>query len=134
MPDTTLTIIGNLTDDPQLRTLDDGTKVAHFRVASTPRSFNRTSNDWQDGETLFLGCSVWRQQAEHVASSLRKGDRVIVTGKLQQRSFETAEGKQKTIEVAVDEIGPSLRYATAHITKTPSARDKDEPPAPPSAN
>src|SRR5450830_489651 len=117
--DTTITVIGNLTGDPELRFTSSGAAVANFTVASTPRSFDRQSNDWKDGDTLFLRCSIWRQAAENVAESLTKGMRVILSGRLKQRSYETKEGEKRTVfEVEVDEVGPSLRNATAKVTKT----------------
>ena len=116
--DTTITVIGNLTDDPELRFTPSGAAVAKFRVASTPRFMDRQSNEWKDGEPLFLACTVWRQAAENVAESLTRGSRVIVSGRLKQRSYETREGEKRTvIELEVDEIGPSLRYATAKVQK-----------------
>ncbi|MEU1645994.1 single-stranded DNA-binding protein [Micromonospora zamorensis] len=116
--DTTITVIGNLTDDPELRFTPSGAAVAKFRVASTPRFMDKASNEWKDGEPLFLACTVWRQAAEHVAESLQRGARVIVSGRLRQRSYETREGEKRTvIELEVDEIGPSLRYATAKVQK-----------------
>ncbi len=117
--DTVITVVGNLVDDPELRFTPSGAAVANFRIASTPRSFNKQSNQWEDGEALFLGCSVWRQAAENVAESLQRGMRVVVSGRLKQRSYETREGEKRTvIELDVDEVGPSLRYATAKVTKT----------------
>ena len=116
--DTNITVIGNLTDDPELRFTPSGAAVAKFRVASTPRFMDRTTNEWKDGEPLFLACTVWRQAAENVAESLVRGSRVIVSGRLKQRSYETREGEKRTvIELEVDEIGPSLRYATAKVQK-----------------
>jgi single-strand DNA-binding protein len=116
--DTTITVIGNLTDDPELRFTPSGAAVAKFRVASTPRFMDRQSGEWKDGEPLFLACNIWRDAAEHVAESLQRGTRVIVTGRLRQRSYETREGEKRTvIELEVDEIGPSLRYATAKVQK-----------------
>jgi single-strand DNA-binding protein len=116
--ETTITVIGNLTDDPELRFTPSGAAVAKFRIASTPRTLDRTSGEWKDGEPLFLACSVWRQVAENVAESLQRGARVIVSGRLRQRSYETREGEKRTvIELEVDEIGPSLRYATAKVQK-----------------
>ena len=116
--DTVITVVGNLTADPELRYTQNGVAVANFTIASTPRTFDRASNEWKDGEALFLRASVWREFAEHVASSLTKGARVVATGRLRQRSFETKEGEKRTsIELEVDEIGPSLRYATAAITR-----------------
>ncbi|HET6686411.1 MAG TPA: single-stranded DNA-binding protein [Jiangellaceae bacterium] len=117
--ETVITVVGNLTDDPELRFTPSGAAVANFRVASTPRTFNRQTNAWEDGDPLFLSCSVWRQAAENVAESLQRGARVVVTGRLKQRSYETREGEKRTVfELDVDEIGPSLRYATAKVTKT----------------
>jgi single-strand DNA-binding protein len=116
--ETTITIVGNLTDDPELRFTPSGAAVAKFRVASTPRTLDRASGEWKDGEPLFLQCNVWRQVAENVAESLHRGARVIVTGRLRQRSYETREGEKRTVyELEVDEIGPSLRYATAKVAK-----------------
>jgi len=116
--DTVITVIGNLTDDPELRFTPSGAAVANFTVASTPRTFDRQSNDWKDGETLFLRCSIWRQAAENVAESLQKGMRVIVQGRLVSRSYETREGEKRTVnELQVDEIGPSLTWATAKVTR-----------------
>ena len=116
--ETTITIIGNLTDDPELRFTPSGAAVAKFRVASTPRTLDRASGEWKDGEPLFLSCTVWRQAAENVAESLQRGARVIISGRLRQRSYETKEGEKRTVfEVEVDEIGPSLRYATAKVQK-----------------
>jgi len=117
--ETVITVVGNLTDDPELRFTPSGAAVANFRVASTPRTFDRQTNEWKDGDPLFLSCSVWRQAAENVAESLQRGARVVVTGRLKQRSYETREGEKRTVvELDVDEIGPSLRYATAKVTKT----------------
>jgi single-strand DNA-binding protein len=117
--DTTLTLIGNLTADPELRFTPSGAAVANFTVASTPRAFDRQSNEWKDGETLFMRCSVWRDAAENVAESLQRGSRVIVTGRLKSRSYDTKEGEKRTVmELEVDELGPSLRYATAKVNKT----------------
>jgi single-strand DNA-binding protein len=116
--DVTITVIGNLTDDPELRFTPSGAAVAKFRVASTPRFLDRQTNEWKDGEPLFLTCNVWRQAAENCAESLQRGARVIVTGRLRQRSYETREGEKRTVmELEVDEIGPSLRYATAKVQK-----------------
>lgn len=116
--DTTITVIGNLTDDPELRFTPSGAAVTKFRVASTPRFMDKTSNEWKDGDPLFLSCTVWRQAAENVAESLQRGSRVIVSGRLKQRTYETREGEKRTvIELEVDEIGPSLRYATAKVQK-----------------
>ena len=117
--ETVITIIGNLTNDPELRWTQSGAPVADFTVASTPRSFDRQSGEWKDGETLFMRCSVWREMAENVGESLRKGMRVIVTGRLVQRSFETREGERRTVvELQVEEVGPSLRRAKAQVTRT----------------
>jgi single-strand DNA-binding protein len=117
--DTVITIIGNITGDPELRFTPSGAAVANFTVASTPRAFDRQSNEWKDGETLFMRCSVWRDAAENVAESLQRGTRVIVSGRLKSRSSETKEGEKRTvIEMEVDEVGPSLRYATAKVNKT----------------
>ena len=116
--DTTITVVGNLVADPELRFTPSGAAVANFRIASTPRTFNRTTNQWEDGEALFLTCNVWREAAENVAESLTKGMRVIVQGRLRQRSYETREGEKRTIfEVEVDEVGPSLKYAKAEVTR-----------------
>jgi single-strand DNA-binding protein len=118
--DTPITLVGNLVADPELRYTPSGAAVANFRVASTPRRFDSQSNQWVDGEALFLACNIWRQAAENVANSLTKGDRVIVQGRLRQRSYDTREGEKRTVyEVEVDEVGPSLRYATSQVTKTP---------------
>ncbi|MEU2228296.1 single-stranded DNA-binding protein [Streptomyces sp. NPDC018347] len=117
--ETVITVIGNLVDDPELRFTPSGAAVAKFRVASTPRTFDRQTNEWKDGESLFLTCSVWRQAAENVAESLQRGMRVIVQGRLKQRSYEDREGVKRTVyELDVDEVGPSLRNATAKVTKT----------------
>lgn len=116
--DTTITVVGNLTADPELRFTPSGAAVANFTVASTPRIYDRQSGEWKDGEALFLRCNIWREAAENVAESLTRGSRVIVTGRLKQRSFETREGEKRTVvEVEVDEVGPSLRYATAKVNK-----------------
>jgi single-strand DNA-binding protein len=116
--DTVITVVGNLTADPELRFTASGAAVANFTVASTPRTFDRASNEWKDGEALFLRCNIWRQAAENVAETLTRGARVIVSGRLKQRSFETKEGEKRTvIELEVDEIGPSLRYATAKVNR-----------------
>ena len=118
--DTPITVVGNLVADPELRFIPSGAAVANFRIASTPRTFNRETNQWEDGEALFLTCNCWRQMAENVAESLTKGMRVVVTGKLRQRSYQTKEGESRTVfEVEVDEVGPSLKYATASVTRTP---------------
>ena len=116
--DTIITVIGNLTADPELRFTPSGAAVANFTVASTPRIFDRQTNEWKDGEALFLRCNIWREAAENVAESLTRGSRVIVSGRLKQRSFETREGEKRTVvELEVDEIGPSLQYATAKVNK-----------------
>jgi single-strand DNA-binding protein len=117
--DTVITVIGNITGDPELRFTPSGAAVANFTVASTPRQFDRQSNEWKDGETLFMRCSVWRDAAENVAESLQRGTRVIVSGRLKSRSYDTKEGEKRTVmEMEVDEVGPSLRYATAKVNKT----------------
>ncbi|MEU6483327.1 single-stranded DNA-binding protein [Streptomyces sp. NPDC046887] len=117
--ETVITVVGNLVDDPELRFTPSGAAVAKFRVASTPRTFDRQTNEWKDGESLFLTCSVWRQAAENVAESLQRGMRVIVQGRLKQRSYEDREGVKRTVyELDVDEVGPSLKSATAKVTKT----------------
>jgi single-strand DNA-binding protein len=117
--DTIITVVGNLTADPELRFTPSGAAVANFTVASTPRSLDKNTNEWKDGEALFLRCSVWRQAAENVAESLQKGTAVIVQGRLKQRSYETKEGEKRTVyELDVDEIGPSLRWATAKVNRT----------------
>ncbi|SFO73870.1 single-strand DNA-binding protein [Geodermatophilus dictyosporus] len=116
--DTVITVIGNLTSDPELRWTPSGAAVANFTIASTPRTLDRSTQEWKDGDPLFLRCSVWRQAAENVAESLTRGSRVMAQGRLKQRSFETKEGENRTvIELEVDEIGPSLRYATATVAK-----------------
>ena len=116
--DTTITVVGNLTADPELRFTPSGAAVANFTVASTPRIYDRQSSEWKDGEALFLRCNIWREAAENVAESLTRGSRVIVTGRLKQRSYETREGEKRTVvEVEVEEIGPSLKYATAKVNK-----------------
>ncbi|ALG14384.1 single-stranded DNA-binding protein [Kibdelosporangium phytohabitans] len=116
--DTIITVVGNLTADPELRFTSSGAAVASFTVASTPRTFDRQSGEWKDGEALFMRCSIWRQAAENVAESLTRGARVVVTGRLKQRSYDTREGEKRTvIELEVDEIGPSLRYATAKVNR-----------------
>jgi single-strand DNA-binding protein len=116
--ETVITVVGNLTADPELRYTQNGLPVANFTIASTPRNFDRASGEWKDGDALFLRCNVWRQVAENVAESLTRGSRVLVTGRLRQRSFETKENEKRTVmELEVDEIGPSLRYATAKVNK-----------------
>jgi single-strand DNA-binding protein len=117
--DTQITVVGNLVDDPELRFTPSGAAVANFRIASTPRTFDKQANEWKDGEALFLSCSVWRQAAENVAESLQKGMRVVVQGNLRSRQYETREGEKRTVfEIQVDEVGPSLKYATAKVTRT----------------
>lgn len=116
--DVIVTIVGNLTADPELRFTPSGAAVANFRVASTPRVLDKATNEWKDGEAFYISCNVWRQVAENVAETLQKGSRVIVTGRLKQRSYETREGEKRTVvELEVDEVGPSLRYATAKVNK-----------------
>jgi single-strand DNA-binding protein len=116
--ETVITVVGNLTDDPELRFTPSGAAVANFTVASTPRTLNKQTNEWEDGEAMFLRCSVWRQAAENVAESLQKGARVIVQGRMRARTWETREGEKRTsFEIDVDEIGPSLRWATAKVAK-----------------
>ncbi len=117
--ETTITVVGNLVDDPELRFTPSGAPVANFRIASTPRTFDRQTNEWKDGDTLFLACAVWRQAAENVAESLTRGMRVIVQGRLKSRQYETREGEKRTVfEIDVEEVGPSLRSASAKVTKT----------------
>ena len=119
--ETTITLVGNLTADPELRFTPSGAAVANFTVASTPRTFDRQTNEWRDGDAMFLNCAVWRQAAENVAESLQKGMRVIVQGRLKSRSYETREGERRTVfEIDVDEIGPALKYATAKISRNAS--------------
>jgi len=146
--ETVITVVGNLTADPELRYTQGGLAVANFTIASTPRTLDRASGEWKDGEALFLRASCWREFAEHAASSLVKGARVVAQGRLRQRSYETAEGEKRTsLELEVDEIGPSLRYATAQVLRVPrvasqSAQQQSEPPvaaggepwAPPAGN
>jgi single-strand DNA-binding protein len=116
--ETVITVVGNLVDDPELRFTPSGAAVANFRIASTPRTFDKQSNEWKDGDALFLSCSVWRQAAENVAESLQKGMRVVVQGRLRSRQYETREGEKRTVfEIEVDEVGPSLKYATAKVTR-----------------
>lgn len=118
--DTNITVVGNIVADPELRFTPSGAPVANFRVASTPRRFNSQTNQWEDGEAMFLTCNVWRQAAENVAESLTKGMRIIVTGRLKSRSFQTREGESRTVfEIDVDEVGPSLRYASAQVARNP---------------
>jgi len=128
--ETIITVVGNLTSDPELRYTQNGLAVANFTIASTPRTFDRAANEWKDGEALFLRASVWRDFAEHVAGSLTKGSRVIASGRLKQRSYETKEGEKRTsVELEVDEIGPSLRYATAAVTRAQSSGGRGGAPA-----
>src|SRR5688572_19995884 len=117
--ETVITVVGNLVDDPELRFTPSGAAVANFRIASTSRTFDKQTNEWKDGDALFLTCSVWRQAAENVAESLQKGMRVVVQGRLKSRQYETREGEKRTVfEIDVDEVGPSLKYATAKVTRT----------------
>ena len=117
--ETVITVVGNLVDDPELRFTPSGAAVANFRIASTPRTFDRQTNEWKDGDALFLSCSVWRQAAENVAESLQRGMRVVVQGRLKSRQYETREGEKRTVfEIDVEEVGPSLKYATAKVTRT----------------
>jgi single-strand DNA-binding protein len=117
--ETVITVVGNLTADPELRFTPSGAAVASFTVASTPRNFDKNSNEWKDGDALFLRCSIWRQAAENVAESLQRGMRVVVTGRLKQRSYETREGEKRTVyELDAEEVGPSLKYATAKVNRT----------------
>jgi single-strand DNA-binding protein len=116
--ETVITVVGNLTGDPELRFTPSGAAVANFTIASTPRAFDKNSNEWKDGDTLFLSCSIWRQAAENVAESLQKGMRVVAQGRLKQRSYETREGEKRTVvELDVEEVGPSLKYATAKVAR-----------------
>src|ERR1022692_3574603 len=134
--DTAITIVGNLVGDPELRYTPTGQAVATFRVASTPRFMDRTTNEWKDGDSLFLSCNVWRQAAENVAEPLQRGMRVIVQGRLRQRSYETKEGEKRTVyEVEVDDVGPSLKSASAKVTKANrSGGEKFDPQAAPARN
>jgi single-strand DNA-binding protein len=128
--ETIITVIGNLTGDPELRFTPSGSAVANFTIASTPRTFDRTSNEWKDGETLFLRSSVWREAAENVAQSLTKGMRVVAQGRLKSRSYDTKEGEKRTvIEFEIDEIGPSLTYASAVVTRTQKGGAGQKPAA-----
>ena len=128
--DTTITVIGNLTGDPELRFTPSGAAVSNFTIASTPRSFDKATNEWKDGSTLFMRSSVWREAAENLVESLTKGARVIATGRLVQRSYETNEGEKRTVvELEVEEIGPSLRYATAQVTKKAASGNSAARPA-----
>lgn len=127
--ETIVTIVGNLTDTPELRYTQTGLAVANFTIASTPKVFDKKTNEYKDGDSLFLRASVWREFAEHVAGSLTKGTRVVATGRLKQREYETKEGEKRTsIELEVDEIGPSLRYATAQVTRASSGRESQAVP------
>lgn len=126
--ETTLTVVGNLTSDPETRFTQSGAAVCSFTVASTPRTFDKNSGEWKDGEALFLRCNAWRQLAENVGESLSRGSRVLVSGRLRQRSFETKEGEKRTVvELEVDEIGPSLRYATAKVNKVDRSGGQQRP-------
>ncbi len=128
--ETIITVVGNLTADPELRYTQSGLPVANFTIASTPRTFDRQTNEWKDGEALFLRASLWRDPAEHIAGSLKKGDRVIATGALKQRSYQDREGQNRTaIELEVEEVGPSLRYATAQVTKSQASGAPKPAPA-----
>ena len=128
--ETVITVVGNLVDDPELRFTPSGAAVAKFRIASTPRVFNRETNEWKDGDALFLTCSVWRQAAENVAESLARGMRVIVQGRLKQRSYEDGQGIKRTVyELDVDEVGPALARATAKVTKNPAGGGQRQAPA-----
>lgn len=126
--ETIITVVGNLTSDPELRFTQNGLGVVNFTIASTPRTFDKASNEWKDGEALFLRCSAWREFAEHIAGSLTKGTRVVAQGRLGQRAYETKEGeKRSSIELEVDSIGPDLRYATAQVTRTPQSGGNSSP-------
>ena len=130
--ETLITIVGNLVDDPALRFTPSGAPVANFTIASTPRTFDKNANEWKDGDTLFLNCSVWRQAAENVAESLTKGVRVIVQGRLKSRSFETREGEKRTVfEIDVDEVGPSLARASAKVTRNTNGTQQARPASAP---
>jgi single-strand DNA-binding protein len=132
--DTIITVIGNLTDDPELRFTPSGAAVANFTIASTPRTFDKQANEWKDGEALFLRCSIWRQAAENVAESLTKGTRVVAQGRLAARSYETREGEKRTVnELQVDEIGPSLTWATAKVTRASRGGGSSRPSTPAAA-
>lgn len=137
MSDTHITVVGNIASDIELNFTQSGTAVANFRVASTPRVFNKQANQWEDGEAMFLTCNVWRQMAENAANTLAKGMRVIVQGKLKARSFQTREGENRTVfEIDVEEVGPSLRYASAQVERNPRegqsrpSQPSQQPPAP----
>jgi len=128
--ETTITLVGNLTADPDLRFTPSGAAVANFTVASTPRTFDRQTQEWKDGEAMFVSCAAWRNLAENVAESLTKGSRVIVTGRLRSRTYEGREGERRTVfEIEVDEIGPSLRYATAKLTRTSTGGSWQQAPS-----
>jgi single-strand DNA-binding protein len=128
--ETIINIAGNLTSDPELRFTSSGVAVANFTVASTPRKYDSQTNQWEDGDALFLRCNIWRQAAENVAESLTKGARVIVSGRLHQRSYDTKEGEKRTVvELEVDEVGPSLKYATAKVTKVSRSTSENHSPA-----
>lgn len=127
--ETTITVVGNLVDDPQFRFTAAGHAVVRFRVASTPRYQDRQTGEWKDGDSLFLTCTAWRELGEHIAESLQRGMRIIVQGRLRQRTFETDTGDKRTVyELAADEIGPSLRFATASVTKVKASQSVDVPP------
>ena len=129
--DTIITLVGNLVDDPSLRFAQSGAAVANFTIASTPRTFDKQSNEWKDGDTMFLNCSIWRQAAENVAESLTKGTRVIVQGRLKSRSYDDRDGNKRTVfEVEVEEIGPSLAWATAVVTRATGGAVQSAPPRP----
>lgn len=133
--ETVMTVVGNLTSDPEVRYTQDGTTVANFTVASTPRTFDRATNDWKDGEALFLRCSAWKELGSNVANSIFKGSRVIVVGKLKQRSYTTKEGEKRVSwELEVDEIGPSLKYGTSKFTKAERATSGEYRQTPPTGN
>ena len=128
--ETVITVIGNLTSDPELRYTQNGVAVANFTIASTPRNFDRATSEWKDGDSLFLRASVWKEFAEHVAGSLTKGTRVIASGRLKQKSYETKEGEKRTsMELEIDEIGPSLKHATAQVTRANSGGSRGSAPA-----
>jgi len=129
--ETTITVVGNLVDDPELRFTPSGAAVANFRIASTPRTFNKQTSEWEDGEALFLSCSIWRQAAENVAESLTRGMRVVVQGHLKQCSYETREGEKRTVfELEVEEVGPSLKYATAKVVRAMRSGGQAQPNQP----
>ena len=130
--ETLITVVGNLVDDPELRYTPSGAAVANFRIASTPRTFDKQANEWRDGDTLFLSCAVWRQYAENVAESLQRGMRVIVQGRLKARQYETREGEKRTaMEIDVEEVGPALRSATAKVTRAMRGGQPQQAPAAP---